>query len=262
MPPSRRGSVRGPSRWSSLTSPVISKSGSPGSYSTMPASAARRRPSSPSAVVGIAYSAASCRKPTFLRRDVGLVGHDDDGFGPLADFPGEGFTVLVLPGDGVVGVVDLAQGASHVGLRRADAGEHLRQFLVEVEVRRAGGPFDPPQLRSTMLASQRSISSSTKSTSSTGSWLPISTGSPSSLVLPEASTTLRMTSAVVSSSRNWFPRPRPSWAPGPARRRRAVRRGRTACRRRGSCPRRSAPRGRDRGSRCGRSSRRGSGRWL
>ena len=65
----------------------------------------------------------------------------------------------------------------------------------------------------TRLRSQRSNSSSNIRTSSTGSWLPGETGWPLSSVAPAASATTIRASALLTSSRNWFPSPFPLWAP-------------------------------------------------
>ena len=58
------------------------------------------------------------------------------------------------------------------------------------------------------------ISFSKNSKSSRGSWLPGSTGFPSKSVEPDASITLMNTLACIKSSKNLFPNPFPSCAPG------------------------------------------------
>ena len=58
------------------------------------------------------------------------------------------------------------------------------------------------------------ISFSKNSKSSSGSWLPASTGFPSKSVDPEASITFMNTLACINSSKNLLPNPFPSCAPG------------------------------------------------
>ena len=58
------------------------------------------------------------------------------------------------------------------------------------------------------------ISVSRNLTSYTGSWVPGLQSLPSESVAPAASTTWRRASVLLISSRNWFPSPRPSQAPG------------------------------------------------
>lgn len=72
--------------------------------------------------------------------------------------------------------------------------------------------FSHPFVRSPVI--QRSSSTSRNLMSNAGSCVPGSLGSPFSVVLPLMSTTCMNASACLKSSKNLFPIPFPSWAPG------------------------------------------------
>jgi len=147
-------------------------------------------------------------------RDVYLVRHDDDGFRALADAAGQRLAVLVGPLHRVVGVVERPEDGGHLVLARAEPSHHLGDGLLDVEAGRAGLALDGLPVVSDD-ARQPEVHLRLHEVDVLDRVVaPGSTGSPSAFVAPAASTTLTMTSAFVSSSRNWLPRPRPSWAPG------------------------------------------------